>query len=189
MARSLNKVQLIGNLTQDPEVRQTPNGQNVCSVSLATNRSWTDGSGQKQEKAEFHNIVLWGKLAEITGQYLRKGAKVYIEGRLETRNWEAQDGTRRYKTEVVAESMIMLDSKGASNSGGDTNFLDEYAKTQHAPTPARKSASAQEEVVTLEADPSLGSSGQAPSLGSSGQAPSSPEPSKDDQINIEEIPF
>lgn len=112
----LNKVQIIGNITQDIELKQTPNGQNVCSFSVATNRSWVDGSGMKQEVAEFHSIVLWGKLAEIAGQYLHKGKKVYIEGRLQTRSWEAQDGTKRYKTEIVWENMIMLDGKGGDSA-------------------------------------------------------------------------
>jgi len=108
MAMSLNKAQLIGNLTRDPEVRQTPSGRTVTSFSVATNYSWKDQNGQKQERAEFHNIVAWGKLAEICGQYLTKGKKVYIEGRLQTRDWEGDDGVKRYKTEIVADNMIML---------------------------------------------------------------------------------
>jgi|TARA_Y100001960_G_C14586903_1_gene783639 single-strand DNA-binding protein len=104
----LNKAQVIGRITQDIELKQTPNGQNVCSFSVATNRNWTDSSGMRQEQAEFHNIVLWAKLAEIAGQYLTKGQKVFIEGRLQTRSWEAQDGTKRYRTEIVGENMIML---------------------------------------------------------------------------------
>ncbi len=108
----LNKVQIIGNITQDIELKQTPNGQNVCSFSIATNRNWTDASGVRQEQAEFHNIVMWWKLAEICGQYLQKGKKVYVEGRLQTRNWEAQDGSKRYRTEIVGENMIMLDRAG-----------------------------------------------------------------------------
>lgn len=105
----LNKAQVIGRITQELEVKQTPNGQSLCSFSVATNRNWTDSSGMKQEQVEFHNIVLWGKLAEIAGQYLGKGRKLFIEGRLQTRNWEAQDGTKRYRTEIVWENMIMLD--------------------------------------------------------------------------------
>ncbi|PID87322.1 single-stranded DNA-binding protein [Candidatus Gracilibacteria bacterium] len=116
----LNKVQIIGNITQDIELRQTPNGQNVTSFSVATNRNWTDSSGMRQEQAEFHNVVLWGKLAEIAGQYLGKGRKVYIEGRLQTRNWEAQDGTKRYRTEIVGENLIMLGGKGESNNSDST---------------------------------------------------------------------
>ncbi|MEY4723529.1 MAG: hypothetical protein RLZZ324_1042 [Candidatus Parcubacteria bacterium] len=106
---SLNRAQIIGNLTRDPEVRTTPAGQQVASFGVATNSTWTDSAGVKQERAEFHNIVAWGKLADICGQYLNKGRKVFIEGRLQTRDWEGQDGQKRSRTEIVAESMIMLD--------------------------------------------------------------------------------
>lgn len=109
---SLNRAQLIGNLTRDPEMRQTSGGRTVANFGIATNRRWTDASGQQQEKVEFHNIVVWGKLAEICAQYLRKGSKVYIDGRIETRDWEGDDGVKRYRTEIVAENMIMLDRKG-----------------------------------------------------------------------------
>lgn len=115
MAMSLNKVQLIGNLTRDPEVKQIPGGQAVASFSVATNFTWTDQSGQKQDKSEFHNIVAWRKLAEICGQYLKKGSKVYIEGRLQTRDWEGEDGVKRYRTEIVADNMIMLGGRGGSD--------------------------------------------------------------------------
>jgi len=111
----LNKAQIIGRVTQDLELRETPNGQKVVSFSLATNRNWTDSSGVRQEVAEFHNIVLWGKLSEIAGQYVKKWSKIYIEWRLQTRSWEAQDGTKRYKTEIVWENMIMLDNKWSNS--------------------------------------------------------------------------
>lgn len=114
---SLNRAQIIGNLTREPEVRTTASGQNVASFGVATNQVWTDASGQKQEKAEFHNVVAWGKLADICGQYLGKGRKVFIEGRLQTREWEAQDGAKKSRTEIVADSMIMLDGKGNSAPG------------------------------------------------------------------------
>ncbi len=123
---NLNKAMLIGNLTRDPESRSTPNGQNVTSFGLATNLVWTDQSGQKQQKTEFHNIVAWRKLADICAQYLRKGSKVYIEGRLQTRDWEAEDGSKRYRTEIVAENMIMLDSK----SDGSGNFSPSPSQSQ-----------------------------------------------------------
>lgn len=100
---------IIGNLTRDPELRTTATGQNVCNFSVATSLQWTDASGQRQERAEYHNIVAWGKLAEICNQYLGKGRKVYVEGRLQTREWEGQDGSKRNRTEIVAENMIMLD--------------------------------------------------------------------------------
>ena len=123
----LNKAQVIGRITQDLELKQTPNGQSVLSFSLATNRNWTDSSGMKQEQVEFHNIVLWGKLAEIAGQYLKKWSKLFMEWRLQTRSWEAQDGTKRYRTEIVWENMIMLDSKweetqsfSSKSKGNDT---------------------------------------------------------------------
>lgn len=109
---SLNRAQLIGNLTRDPEMRQLPTGVNVCSFSVATNQVWNDQNGVRQEKAEFHDIVAWRKLAEIAGQYLTKGAKIYVEGRIQTREWDAEDGTKRRKTEIVAENLIMLDKKG-----------------------------------------------------------------------------
>ena len=121
----LNKVQLIWNITQDIELKQTPNGQSVCNFSIATNRSWVDWAGIKQEIAEFHNIVLWWKLSEIANQYLSKGKKVYIEWRLQTRSWEAQDWTKIYKTEIVWENMIMLwwwDKKENSWIESDQDF-------------------------------------------------------------------
>jgi len=109
---------IIGNLTRDPELRNTPSGQSVVSFSVATNLVWTDQSGQQQKKTEFHNIIAWRKLAEICAKYLHKGSKVYIEGRLQTTDWTGQDGVKRYRTEIVAENMIMLDNKGGSNFGG-----------------------------------------------------------------------
>ena len=110
MARSLNKVQLIGNLTRDPELRYTPNGTAVCSFGLATNRSWKTDAGEKHDEAEFHNIVAWNKLAELCSQFLVKGRKVYLEGRLSTRTWTGQDGAQRNRTEIVISDMILLDS-------------------------------------------------------------------------------
>jgi len=115
---NLNKAMVIGNLTRDPEVRTTPNGATVASFAVATNFIWNDQQGQKQERVEFHNIVAWRRLGEICGQYLHKGSKVFIEGRLQTRDWTGQDGVKRYRTEIIAENMIMLDSKGASGNAG-----------------------------------------------------------------------
>lgn len=111
MARSLNRVQLIGNLTRDPELRYTPSGAAVCSFSIATNRAWTTDSGEKKEDAEFHRIVAWNKLAEICSQFLTKGRKVFVEGRLSTRSWTAQDGTQKQTTEIVISDMILLDNR------------------------------------------------------------------------------
>ena len=111
MARSLNRVQLIGNLTRDPELRYTPNGNAVCTFGLATNRTWTIDSGEKREEVDFHRIVAWNKLAELCSQFLTKGRKVYVEGRLSTRSWTGQDGAQKSTTEVVIDDMILLDSK------------------------------------------------------------------------------
>jgi single-strand DNA-binding protein len=108
MAGSLNEAKLIGNLTRDPEVRQTNGGQTVCSFSMATNRSYTDKQGTKHDEPEYHNIVAWGKLAEICGKYLVKGKKVYVCGRIQTRSYEDKDGVKKYRTEIICEDMIML---------------------------------------------------------------------------------
>jgi len=113
---NLNKAMLIGNLTRDPEARTTPDGTPVTTFSIATNFRWTDAQGNKQERAEFHNIVAWRKLAEICGQYLKKGARTYVEGRIQTRSWDDQQGTKRYRTEIVAENVIMLDRAGPGNA-------------------------------------------------------------------------
>lgn len=116
-SRSLNKVLLIGNLTREPEMRYTTGGTPVVTFGLATNKSWKDQNGDVKEIAEFHNIVAWNKMAEICQQLLAKGMKVYIEGSLSTRSWEAEDGSTRYKTEVRVEDMILLDSKGKQGNG------------------------------------------------------------------------
>jgi single-strand DNA-binding protein len=113
---NLNKAMIIGNVTRDPEVRTTPQGTQVASFSVATNQVWTDAQGQKQERAEYHNVVAWRRLAEIIGQYIKRGSKIYIEGRLQTRDWEGQDGVKRYRTEIIADNMIMLDSRGGGSS-------------------------------------------------------------------------
>lgn len=111
MARNLNRAQLIGNLTRDPELRYTPSGTAVCSFSVATNRNWTTDTGEKKDEVEFHRIVAWSKLAELCSQFLTKGRKVFVEGRLQTRSWVAQDGTQKQTTEIVISDMILLDSR------------------------------------------------------------------------------
>jgi len=122
MARSLNKVTLIGNLTRDPELRYTPQGTAVCTFGLATNRQWVTESGEKKEDAEFHKLVAWNKLAEICSQLLTKGRKVYVEGRLQTRNWTGQDGAQRTTTEIVINDVIILDNK----RDGSASVADEF---------------------------------------------------------------
>lgn len=127
-SRSLNKVQLIGNLTRDPELRYTPTGSAVCSIGLATNRYWTTESGEKKEDTEFHRVVAWNKLAELCSQLLSKGRKIYVEGRLKTNTWQGQDGNQRSTTEVIIEDMILLDSKIPTTS--------QTTSAQPAPTSA-----------------------------------------------------
>ena len=117
MARGVNKVILIGNLGKDPEMRYTQSGTAVANFSLATTDSWTGKDGNKEERTEWHNIVAWARLAEICSQYLTKGRQVYIEGRIQTRKWEDKDGNTRYTTEIVAQNMQMLGSRG--EGGGD----------------------------------------------------------------------
>lgn len=111
MPRSLNRVQLIGNLTRDPELRYTPQGTAVSTFGLATNRNWTTDGGEKKEDVEFHKIVAWNKLGELCSQLLTKGRKVYVEGRISNRSWTGQDGVARNTTEIVIEDMIILDNK------------------------------------------------------------------------------
>jgi len=116
---TVNKVILIGRLGADPEIRYTPSGRAVTNFRIATNESWKDKDGQQQERTEWHNIVLWDKQAEISAEYLKKGSHVYIEGRLQTRTWEGQDGAQRRTTEIVSQRMQMLDKKGAQPSEPD----------------------------------------------------------------------
>lgn len=130
MARGVNKVILIGNLGQDPEVRFTPSGSAVCNLNLATTDTWNDRqSGQRQERTEWHRVVMFNKLAEVAQQYVKKGSRLYIEGRLQTRKWQDQSGNDRYSTEIVANDMQMLDTRG---EGGGGNFSG--GRPQQAPS-------------------------------------------------------
>lgn len=116
MAKSVNKVILLGNLTRDPEVRYTPQGTAVAQIGIATNERFKDKDGQWQDRPEYHNVVAWQRMAEIAGEYLKKGSKVYVEGRLQTRSWE-KDGQKHYKTEVVANDLVLLSGRG--EGGGE----------------------------------------------------------------------
>lgn len=135
---NLNKVFILGNLTRDPELRQTPNGQAVCSFGVATNRFFTDSSGQKQKQAEFHNVVAWGRQAEIVNQYLHKGSLLLVEGRLQTRSWQDNQGVKHWRTEIIAEK-IQLGPKGGVGGGRDEGFSQGEAKSndqnEESPTP------------------------------------------------------
>ena len=141
MARSLNQVTLMGNLTRDPELRQTPNGQNVTSLSLALNRSYKDQSGEWQEVTDYVDIVAWGPLAERVSQYLNKGSRCLVQGRLQSRSWE-REGQKRSKVEVLANDVTFLDSKGSSSSnGGDVVYDEPQSK------PSSKKSAKQDEVI------------------------------------------
>jgi single-strand DNA-binding protein len=140
MARGVNKVILVGNLGRDPEVRYAPNGQAVANVTLATSESWKDkNTGEKQERTEWHRVVFFGRLAEIAGEYLKKGAQVYVEGRLQTRKWQDKDGADRYTTEIVANEMQMLGSRaGAGVPSESFNQDQSYGEGAPAGKPAAR---------------------------------------------------
>lgn len=141
-SRGINKVILIGNCGIDPDTRHLPSGQPVTNLSIATSESWKDKqSGEQQERTEWHRVVFFGRLAEIAGEYLKKGSKVYIEGRLQTRKWQGQDGQDRYTTEIIANEMQMLDSRGGSG-GGDFGGNNQGGGQQQ-PEPQAESAPAQ----------------------------------------------
>ena len=137
MARSLNQVTLMGNLTRDPELRQTPNGQNVTSFSLALNRSYKDASGEWQEATDYIDIVCWGPLAERVAQYLSKGRRCLVVGRLQSRSWE-QDGQKRSKVEVLANDVTFLDSRGGGDENSTYSADSQPASTEDKPKPSKK---------------------------------------------------
>lgn len=138
MARGVNKVILIGNLGADPEVRVTPNGQTIVNLSLATSAKWRDKqTGENQERTEWHRVVCFSKLAEIARDYLRKGGKVYVEGSLQTRKWQDKTGQDRYTTEIIANELEMLDSRGGANTAPTSNFT---TNTAASSAPAEMSA-------------------------------------------------
>ena len=145
MARGVNKVILVGNLGADPEVRYMPSGGAVANVRIATSDTWRDKqSGEQQERTEWHRVVFFGRLGEIAGEYLRKGSKVYVEGRLQTRKWQGQDGQDRFTTEIVANEMQMLDGRGGSGGGGAGNYQggDSYQGGGQSQAPAKAPAGA-----------------------------------------------
>ena len=161
---SVNKVILIGNLGRDPEIRTTPQGTSLARFSVATSTTWKDASGAKQERTEWHDVVAWEKLAQICGEYLHKGKMVYVEGSLQTRSWDDQNGQKRYTTEIVADNMVMLGRP--AGGGGPREGGDSYSQQREAPAmPSR-------------------SSGGAPGYGGGGgySAPSSMPPQAEDDL-------
>ncbi|MFA6973533.1 MAG: single-stranded DNA-binding protein [Parcubacteria group bacterium] len=166
---NVNKVLLVGRLTRDPEIRNTTSGQTVASISMATNRFWKDKNGQRQDKTEFHNVVLWGRLAEIAGQYLTKGQEAYIEGRMETRKYTAKDGTERRTTEVVAENMQLGSRAQGSGAGASApranNSFGAPTNPMGGQAPATQPAQHEEEIPTINLD------------------------EEQDEVRIEDVPF
>jgi single-strand DNA-binding protein len=145
---SLNRAMIIGNATRDPEMRYTPNGQAVISFGVATNRRWTDrNTGEMQEQVEFHDIVAWGKLAENISQIVKKGMPVYVEGRLQTRQWEGQDGAKRQRTEIVADNIIALGSRGSRSTDSSDNPVEEIADEKK---PGKKPKGKDDEVEEID---------------------------------------
>jgi single-strand DNA-binding protein len=143
---NFNKVILIGNLTRDPETRNTSSGTTVANFSLATNRVWVDQNKQRQTKAEFHNVVAWGRLADICSQYLQKGSLAMVEGRIETRSWQAPDGTKKYRTEIVAENIQL----GPRNGAPATGFQKTESKGFNEPEQDEAPPPQEEQQVNLE---------------------------------------
>lgn len=144
MARSFNQVILVGNLTRDPEMRTIPSGQSVTSFGVATSRSWkSQDSDEWQEQTEFHNVVVWGRQGETAAQYLSKGRKVMIVGRLQTRSWEGEDGKKNYRTEIVAEQVNFLDGRGGTEDGSNQ---DTPSASQSTPTSKGKKSAKKDEV-------------------------------------------
>lgn len=139
---NLNKVFILGNLTRDPEVRTTPGGTQVANFSIATNRIWYNQAKEKNQEVEFHNVVVWGRLAEIASQYLTKGAMVLIEGRIKTRSWQAQDGTKKYRTEIIAENMQL----GPRNQGSGIKTENQENSVQSAPNEENSIPTTSEEI-------------------------------------------
>lgn len=172
---NLNRAQIIGNATRDPEVRTTPAGQTLAYFAVATNLRWTDASGQQQERTEFHNVVAWRRLGEICGQYVKKGRQIFVEGRLQTRDWTGQDGIRRFRTEIVAENVILL----GSPTGG-TPFAS-------APTPAPAQHSNQvqagnDDIPVIDQDVPI-------NFGSTSTSKDASEADSEENIKVENIPF
>ena len=166
----LNKVMLIGRLTRDPELKTIPSGVNVCQIGLATGYVYTNQqTGQKVETTEFHNIVLWRKLGEIAAQYLKKGTQVFIEGRLQTRSWDGQDGQKRYKTEIIADNMIMLGRPTSQNQTGQSGVSPAQPSMGTAPSQSK---------------PAMNSFVSAPPI-----SEELPTIQQEENINVEDIPF
>ncbi len=181
-SRSLNKVMIIGNLTRDVDVRYTPSGTAVATFGLATNRSWSAGDGgERQEETQFHRIVAWSKLAEICGQLLFKGRRIYIEGRLQTRKFTGQDGQQREVTEIVAENMMILDTRNRDGNGGGNYSEDDFVATDDSSASNMAQASGAASV----SDDSTPKKTTKKAVKEEEKV----ETSLSDEVNVEDIPF
>ncbi|OGN20147.1 MAG: hypothetical protein A3F25_01340 [Candidatus Yanofskybacteria bacterium RIFCSPHIGHO2_12_FULL_45_19b] len=195
---NLNRVILIGRLAADPESRNTTTGQQVVSLRIVTNRTWTDANRQKQESAEFHSVTLWGRLAEIASQYLRKGGLVMIEGRLQTRSWAGQDGQKRYRTEIVAENLQMgprTEGGSYGGQGGSYNRPAPMSRPAIAPAhslPARLETSQPEPVSASQDGPMLDAEDDIPVINQD-EPVSDPIIESDEleekEVDLKDIPF
>lgn len=193
---SLNRAQIVGNLTRDPEMRYTPAGQSVCSFGVATNRRWRDKDGNQQEQTEFHNVVAWAKLAEIASQILHKGSKVYVEGRLQTRSWEGQDGGKRNRTEIVLENFIPLTPKGAMTAT-EADIAPTPEGSEPRPEsvgedfPAPKKEGTPKEEKPAPSKPKKIAEPASPTGGEKKEKPKEEEKETEDadEINLDDIPF
>lgn len=175
---NFNKAIIVGRVIKDPEIRTTPNGQTVASIGVASNRVWNSNTGERQEKTEFHNIVAWGKLAEICGQYLVKGQLALFEGRIETRSWDGQDGVKRYKTEIVAENMQM-GPKARGQEGGAPAYQN---KENTQSVPANTNPQSNEKVVQVEPQ-------DEPNNNANQSSNKENTNTNEEEIKIEDIPF
>ena len=173
----LNKALVIGNLTRDPEVKALPSGMKVCTLSIATNRTWKDKNGAKQEAADYHNVVVFGRQAETTAQYLKKGSNALVEGRMQTRSWDAPDGTKRYRTEIVADRIQfgLRPTGGAGGAGfaGSTGGASAGGSKSGGTSTGAKGKDLADEFADIGAD----------------DAGSGPIEYPQEEINVEDIPF
>lgn len=193
MARSLNKVLLIGNLTRDPELRYTAQGTAVCNFGLATNRYWVTESGEKKEETEFHRIVAWNKLAELCAQLLAKGRKVYVEGRLQTRTWTGADGAQRTTTETVISDMVILDSRRAFEAARMAAEAEKEidVSAEEAPVEEKKEEKAEKKAEKKEAveEKAEGEGVSAAKKADQKKKKSSQDKQPQEKVSPEEIPF
>ena len=198
--RALNKAQLIGNLTRDPELRYTPSGTAVCTFGLATNRTWSTETNERKEDVEFHRLVAWNKLAEICSQLLFKGRRVYIEGRLQTREWTGKDGVNRQTTEIVVSDMIILDSKRQAVDSGDSASMEPREKPKPVMTskPKVEKPEPQPKTEAEDTGKQTGKAGAKAAAKTSddddqkkpkSQAKKKAEPESETEVKPEDIPF